>query len=204
MIFYDSPNPAPNPRRVRIFAAEKGIELPTQTVSIIAGEHKAAEFLAINPRGQTPALQLDDGSVLTESVAICRYLEALYPQPPLFGTTPEEIGGIEMWVRRVELIVMPPIGAVWVHTHPFTARLPIQRFAEYGEAQRPRVLDAFALCDTALGETAFIAGEALSMADICLLTAVDFAGFIGIGLPKDLRALDDWHRRVTARPSASA
>ncbi|MGH6786776.1 MAG: glutathione S-transferase family protein [Novosphingobium sp.] len=204
MIFYDSPNPAPNPRRVRIFAAEKGIELPTQAVSIVAGEHKVPDYLAINPRGQTPALQLDDGSVLTESVAICRYLEALHPAPPLFGAAPKEIGAIEMWIRRVELILNPPIGAVWVHTHPFTARLPIQRFAEYGEAQRPRALDAFAMCDAALGETPFIAGESFSMADICLLTAVDFAGFIGIPLPEELRALDDWHRRVTARPSASA
>lgn len=204
MIFYDSPNPAPNPRRVRIFAAEKGITLPTETISIVEGRHKAPEFLAINPRGQTPALQLDDGSVLTESVAICRYLEALHPEPSLFGTNPEEIGAIEMWIRRADLIVMPPIGAVWVHTHPFTARLPIQRFADYGEAQRPRVLEAFEMCDTALAETPFIAGEHYSMADIVLLTAVDFAGFIGISLPEELRYLDDWHRRVTARPSASA
>ena len=203
MIFYDSPH-APNPRRVRIFAAEKGIELPTQSLSIPAGEHKTPEFLAINPRGQTPALQLDDGSVLTESLAICRYLEALHPEPPLFGTTPKEIGAIEMWVRRSELIVMAPVGAVWVHTHPYTARLPIQRFAEYGEAQRPRVLDAYAMCDAALGETPFIAGETFSMADIVLLSVVDFATFVGIPLPEELRRLDDWHRRVTARPSASA
>ena len=204
MLFFDSPNPAPNPRRVRIFAHEKGIALPTQTVSIIAREQKAPEFLAVNSRGQTPALQLDDGSVLTESVAICRFLEALHPAPPLFGTTPEKIGAIEMWIRRADLIVMAPVGAVWVHTHPFTARLPIQRFAEYGEAQRPRVLDAFAMCDDALGDTPFIAGEAFSMADIVLLSVVDFAGFIGIPLPEELRRLDDWHRRVAARPSASA
>ena len=203
MIFYDSPH-APNPRRVRIFAAEKGIALPTRSLSIPAGEHKTPEFLAINPRGQTPALQLDDGAVLTESLAICRYLEALHPAPPLFGTTPEEIGAIEMWIRRSELIVMAPVGAVWVHTHPYTARLPIQRFAEYGEAQRPRVRDAYAMCDAALGETPFIAGETFSMADIVLLSVVDFATFVGIPLPEDLRRLDDWHRRVTARPSASA
>jgi glutathione S-transferase len=204
MLFYNSPNPAPNPRRVRIFAAEKGIELPMRDLSIPAREHKSPEFLEINPRGQTPALQLDDNSVLTESVAICRYLEALHPERPLFGSAPPEIGAIEMWVRRVELIVMPPIGAIWVHTHPFTARLPIQRFADYGEAQRPRVQDAFEMCNAALAETPFIAGETYSMADIVLLTTIDFAGFIGIPLPEELRYLDDWHRRVTARPSASA
>jgi glutathione S-transferase len=204
MLFYNSPNPAPNPRRVRIFAAEKGIELPTRDLSIPAREHKSPEFLAINPRGQTPALQLDDNSVLTESVAICRYLETLHPERPLFGSTPQEVGAIEMWVRRVELIVMPPIGAIWVHTHPFTARLPIQRFAGYGEAQRPRVQDAFEMCNTTLEQTPFITGETYSMADIVLLTTIDFAGFIGIPLPEELRYLDDWHRRVSARPSASA
>lgn len=204
MILYDSPNPAPNPRRVRIFAAEKGIDLPSETVSIVTGEHKASAFLAINPRGQTPALRLDDGSVLTESVAICRYLEALYPEAPLFGTTPAEIGAIEMWIRRIELVLMEPIGKVWVHTHPFTARLPIQRFPEYGETNRPRALDGFAMCDVALGQSTWLAGDAFSMADILLLTTVDFAAFIGIPLPDNLVHLRAWHDRVCARPSAQA
>ena len=99
MIYYDSPNPAPNPRRVRIFAAEKGIELPTQMVSITAREQKSPEFMALNPRGQTPALQLDDGTVIAESIAVCRYLEALHPEPSLFGATPAALGTIEMWDR---------------------------------------------------------------------------------------------------------
>lgn len=204
MIFYDSPNPAPNPRRVRIFAAEKGIDLPSETISIVAGEHKAPAFLAINPRGQTPALKLDDGSVLTESVAICRYLEALHPDAPLFGTTPAEIGAIEMWIRRIELVLMEPIGKVWVHTHPFTARLPIQRFPDYGETNRQRALDAFAMCDAALAGSPWLAGDAYSMADILLLTTVDFAAFIGIPIPEDLVHLRAWHDRMSARPSAQA
>ena len=105
MILYNSPNPAPNPRRVRIFAAEKGIALPMRDLSIPAREHKADEYLALNPRGQTPALQLDDGTVIAESVAICRYLEGLHPEPPLFGTTLREQALIEMWTRRVEMIL---------------------------------------------------------------------------------------------------
>ena len=125
MLFYDSPNPAPNPRRVRIFAAEKGIELPSKEVSIPKREQKAEDFVAKNPRGQTPILELDDGTVIAESVAIMRYLEAEHLEPPLFGTTSREIAEIEMWCRRVEMILMPPVGAVWVHTHPFTAALPI-------------------------------------------------------------------------------
>ena len=204
MIFYDTAEVAPNPRRVRIFAAEKGIDLPRQEVSIVKGEHKAPAYLAVNPRGQTPALALDDGTVLTESVAICRYLEALHPSPALFGETPLEIGAIEMWIRRVELSVMEPVGKVWVHTHPFTARLPIQRFAEYGESNRPRVREAYAQCDAALAQTPFLAGAAYSMADIALLTTVDFATFIGIPLPGELSNLRDWHARVSARPSATA
>ncbi len=203
MIFYDSPNPAPNPRRVRIFAAEKGISLPSKEVSILAREHKAPEFVALNPRGQTPALELDDGTVIAESVAICRFLEALHPDPPLFGRTPTEIGVVEMWNRRVEMIAMNPIGAVWVHTHRFTAAIP-GRNAEWGEANRPRVADAFAFFDQALADREFLAGAAYSMADILLLTTVDFATFVGCGPDESLSSLIRWHERVSARPSASA
>lgn len=203
MIFYDSPNPAPNPRRVRIFAAEKGIELPSQPVSIVKREHKSPEFLALNPRGQTPALQLDDGTVIAESVAICRYLEGLYPEPPLFGIGAVEQALIEMWSRRVEMVLMPPVGAVWVHTHPFTAALP-GRNSEWGEANRPRVDDALRFFDTSLEGRNFIAGDHYTIADILLLTTVDFAAFIGIAMAEDLHNLRAWHARVTARPSATA
>jgi glutathione S-transferase len=203
MIFYDSPNPAPNPRRVRIFAAEKGIELPSQPVSILKREHKSPEYLALNPRGQTPALQLDDGTVITESVAICRYLEAVYPEPPLFGIGAVEQALIEMWSRRVEMILMPPVGAVWVHTHQFTAALP-GRNTEWGEANRPRVDDALRFFDASLEGRTFIAGENYTIADILLLTTVDFAAFVGIEMAEDLNNLHAWHARATARPSATA
>jgi len=203
MIFYDSPNPAPNPRRVRIFAAEKGIELPTQTVSIPAREQKSPEFLALNPRGQTPALALDDGTVIAESVAICRYLEGLQPQPPLFGTDPREQALVEMWSRRVEMVLMPPVGAVWLHTHAFTARLP-GRNAEWGEANRPRADEALRFFDGALQGREFLAADRFTIADILLLTTIDFAAFIGIAMPDDLLALRDWHTRISARPSAAA
>ena len=157
MLFYDSPNPAPNPRRVRIFAAEKGIELPSREVSIPKREQKSPEFLEKNPRGQTPALELDDGTVIAESVAIMRYLEALHPEPSMFGTAPKDIAAIEMWNRRVEMILMPAVAAVWVHTHPFTAALP-GRNADWGEANRPRVADAFWFFDETLKDTEFLAG----------------------------------------------
>lgn len=178
--------------------------MPTENISIMAGEQKSPEFLKINSRGQTPALKLDDGSVLSESVAICRYLEALHPENPLFGATPKEIGAIEMWMRRVEMLVMEPVGKVWVHTHPLTAKLPIKHFPEYGESNRARVLDGFSMCDEALGGREYIAGPAFSMADIILFSTVEFAEFIGINIPEELEHLLDWHARVSARPSANA
>ena len=203
MLFYDSPNPAPNPRRVRIFAAEKGIDLPSQEVSIPQREQKAPEFVAKNPRGQTPILELDDGTVIAESVAIMRYLDALNPEPPLFGGTPLEIAEIEMWNRRVEMILMLPVGAVWVHTHRFTAALP-GRNTEWGEANRPRVEEAMRFFDSSLDGREFLAGSAFSAADILLLTTLDFALFVGLEIPEDCASLREWHARVSARPSASA
>lgn len=203
MLFYDSPNPAPNPRRVRIFAAEKGIELSSKEVSIPKREQKAPDYVAKNPRGQTPILELDDGTVIAESVAIMRYLEAEQPDPPLFGTTAREIAEIEMWNRRVEMILMPAIAAVWVHTHPFTAALP-GRNVEWGESNRPRVVEGMRFFDGSLEGREYLAGSAFSAADILLLTTVDFAKFIGLEMPSECADLLRWHERVSARPSASA
>ena len=203
MLFYDSPNPAPNPRRVRIFAAEKGIDLSSKEVSIPKREQKAPEYVAKNPRGQTPILELDDGTVIAESVAIMRNLEAEQPDPPLFGTTAREIAEIEMWNRRVEMILMPAIAAVWVHTHPFTAALP-GRNVEWGESNRPRVVEGMRFFDGSLEGREYLAGSAFSAADILLLTTVDFAKFIGLEMPSECANLLRWHERVSARPSASA
>jgi len=204
MLLYDSPNPAPNPRRVRIFLAEKGVAVPMQAVSIVRGEHRAPDYLAINPLGQTPALALDDGVVLTESVAICRYLEVLHPDPPLFGADARAGAEIDMWLRRIELRLMVPLGNVWVHTHPFTVRVVRQRFTEFGESQKPRVHAAMREFDTALADRAWLDGRGFSIADIVLLTTIDFADFVGLAIPEECTALRDWHVRASARPSASA
>ena len=203
MLLYDSLNPAPNPRRVRIFAAEKGIDLSSKEVSIPKREQKAPDYVAKNPRGQTPILELDDGTVIAESVAIMRYLEAEQPDPPLFGTTAREIAEIEMWNRRVEMILMPAIAAVWVHTHPFTAALP-GRNVEWGESNRPRVVEGMRFFDGSLEGREYLAGSSFSAADILLLTTVDFAKFIGLDMPSECANLLRWHERVSARPSASA
>ena len=204
MLFYDSPNPAPNPRRVRIYLAEKQVRIPMVPVSIREGEHKGADYLAVNPLGQTPSLALDNGAVITESVAICRYIEGLHPEPPLFGKGALNAAQIDMWTRRVELRLMVPLAMVWVHTHPLTARVVKHQFTEFGETQRPRVLAAMAEFDTALQGREWLDGERYTIADIVLLTTVDFAAFIGVTMPAELTALTDWHARATARPSAQA
>ncbi len=204
MLLYDAPNPAPNPRRVRIFLAEKGIKIPTSELSIIKGEHKAPEFTAKYPQGQLPVLELDDGRILGESISICRYVEALHPAPALFGTDALSIAEVDMWLRRVEFTLMNAVGQIWAHTHPFTARVVVPQYTEFGESNRPKALAAMTRIDEALQLAPFLAGDAYSMADITLLTTLDFAAFIGVAMPEELTALSDWHRRVSARPSASA
>lgn len=203
-ILYDAPNPAPNPRRVRIFLAEKGLTVPTTELSIIKGEHKAPEFTAKYPQGQLPVLELDDGHVIGESVSICRYFEALHPEPPLFGNNPLNIAEIDMWIRRVEFTLMHPVGQIWMHTHPFTARVVVPQFTEFGESNRPKALAAMQRIDELLKSRSYLAGENYSMADIVLLCTIDFAGFIGVAMPENLTALKGWHARMSARPSASA
>lgn len=204
MLFHDAVNPAPNPRRVRIFLAEKGLEVPMTQHSIPRGEHRGEAFLRVNPLGQIPALELDDGTVLTESVAICRYFEALHPDPPLFGTGALGVAQVDMWMRRVELRLLSPLSMVWVHTHPFTARVVKHQYTDFGESQRPRVVHAMREFDAALDGHAWLAGESYTMADILLLTTLDFAAFIGMPLPDDMPHLRNWHARASARPSAAA
>lgn len=203
-LFYDSPSPAPNPRRVRIYLAEKGLSVPSETVHIMKGEHKAPPFIDRYPPGQLPVLELEDGTMIGETVAICRYFEALNPEPPLFGRDPLSIAQTDMWTRRVEMWLGYPLAQVWIHTHPLTARIVKPQYSDYGESNRPRVAAAMERMDARFAESPYLAGEDFSIADIVLLTTIDFAGFIGMPVPDELTALRDWHGRVSARPSASA
>ncbi|MEY2926681.1 MAG: hypothetical protein RL367_1158 [Pseudomonadota bacterium] len=203
MLLYIAPNPAPNPRRVILYLAEKGLTLPIREIALFKGEHKSPEFLAKYPYGQLPALELDDGQVIGESVAICRYLEGLHPEPPLFGTEPLEVAQIDMWLRRVDLTLGMSIRHIWMHTHPLTAQIVSPRFADFGESHRGHALAAMGRIDEALADQEFLAGVQFSMADITLLTTLDFAAFIGVEVPPDLGALKAWHARVSARPSVT-
>ncbi|MFI5316290.1 MAG: glutathione S-transferase family protein [Myxococcota bacterium] len=206
MKLYNDDDPAPNPRRVRIFLLEKGLEIPLVRVPLAEGKHKAPEFLAKNSLGQLPVLELDDGTALAESVSICRYLEALHPEPRLFGRTPAEIGRIDMWIRRIEFRVMLPAGMIWVHAHPFTAAYAASQgrpqFKEFGESNLKVFAGACRWLGREIAGRPFIAGDAYSMADIILQTTLDFGAAIGIDLPDDCKQVSDWYARVSARPSA--
>lgn len=204
MILYGAPLPAPNPRRVRIFLAEKGLDLPEVPLSLVKREHKSDEHKARNSLGQVPTLVLDDGSAISETVAICRYLEESEAGPKLFGATPREKADVDMWVRRIEFQLGGPIGQYWRHAHPFTAAL-LTQFKDFGESNRAHYEAAQVWLDGELARGApFLAGDHYSMADICALTTIDFAAWIGLPLRDDLPHLKAWHDRVASRPSAAA
>ena len=194
----------PNPRRVRIYLAEKGIDVPLVHTDIVKREQKTPEFLAKNPIGSIPVLELDDGTCISESVAICRYFEELYPEPPLFGRSALEKAQIEMWLRRVELNFMVPVGMVWIHGHPLTARL-VKQIPEAADQNRKRVHLGYQLLDDQLATNPFVAGESYSVVDAVLLASLDFAnGLVGVPYAPDLQHLKRWHAVVSARPSADA
>ena len=205
MKLYDENMPAPNPRKVRIFLAEKGVAVPLERVRMMKREHKAPEFLTKNSLGQLPVLELDDGTCISESLAICRYFEELYPEPALFGTNAIERAQIEMWVRRAEFRLWNPMGQVWINADPRTAIVNPNQFKDYGEHSRKVVARAMTWIDSELADgRAFLAGDRFSMADIVLLCGIDFARFVEMDMPDDARRLHAWHARVSARPSASA
>lgn len=194
----------PNPRRVRIYLAEKDIEVPLVHTDIMKREQKTPEFIAKNPIGSIPVLELEDGTCISESVAICRYFEELHPEPPLFGRTPVEKATIEMWLRRVELNLMVPVGMVWIHGHPLTARL-VKQIPEAADQNRKRVRIGYKLFDDQLGANEFVAGSDYSVVDAVLLASLDFAnGLVGVPYPEKLGHLKRWHDMVLARPSAEA
>src|SRR3954462_15460099 len=157
---------APNPRRVRVYLAEKGISLPIEQVDLAAGGHKSDAFTAINPVQRVPALMLDDGTVIAESIAICRYLEALHPDPSLFGRGALEIATIEMWNRRLELHLFSPVAQVFRHTYPAMKEMEVPQVPAWAEANKPRVADFLDVLDRELAGRPFAAGDQFSVADI--------------------------------------
>lgn len=195
---------APNPRRVRIFFAEKGLVLPELVpVDIAKKEHKSEAFTRLNPAQRLPVLLLDDGTALSETMAICRYVESLNPQPALFGRGAKEQALIEMWNRRIELGLFAAVAAVFRHSHPSMAELEDQ-VPEWAQANRESLDDHLWLLELQLASSPFICGDALTVADITAAIAVDFMRPSRIPLPEDFPHIRRWHGEMAARPSWAA
>ena len=203
MKLYDR-GPAPNPRRVRVFLAEKGIAVPMVPVDLGALEHKSADFARINPLQRVPVLVLDDGSAIAESIAICRYFEELHPEPALFGRGAREVAQIEMWNRRLELNLLYPVMHVFRHTHPAMKELEVPQVPAWAEANKPRIAEFLRIFDREIEGRPFVAGDRYSVADITGLAAVDFMARARVAVPEGCANVQRWHAQVSARPSANA
>lgn len=195
---------APNPRRVRVFLAEKGIEVPVVPVDMGAMEHRSAEVSGRNPLQSLPVLELDDGTILTETVAICRYFEEIQPAPPLFGEGAVGRALVEMWQRRVELELFLRVAHAFRHIHPAMKEWEVPQIPVWGEANKPKVTKFLHFLDVELANREFIAGDAYTIADITGLIAIDFMKPARIALPDDCVHVRRWYEAVSARPSAVA
>jgi glutathione S-transferase len=203
MKLYDLP-PSPNARRVRIFIAEKGIEIPQQAVDMAAGENRTDDYLARNSLGKMPVLELDDGTHIAESVAICRYLEELHPEPPMFGRDAVDRARVEMWNRRMEFEILLPMLHVFVHTHEFW-KDRVTQITAWGEKARDDLDQRLPWLDNALEGREFIAGDDYTVADITAQVALLMGrAALGVAIPEKLNNLSGWWNRVSGRPTARA
>ena len=203
MRLYDSKR-APNPRRVRWFMAEKGIEdIEIVEVDILAGDHKKPDYIARAGLANVPVLDLGDGSAITESVAICRYLESVYPEPNMFGRDAKEIAIIEMWTRRAEMMVATPLMLSVRHAHPALAAIEMQ-VPEIAQRNREMAERALKFLDRRLGESEFIAGERITLADIIAFTALDFSRMVKFKPDAALANVARWADAMRARSAAAA
>jgi glutathione S-transferase len=195
---------APNPRRVRIFLAEKNIAIPLVPVDMAALGHREAEIASRNPLRRLPVLELDDCTVLTESVAICRYFEEVQPEPALFGHGALGKALVEMWQRRIELNLFSAVASAFRHIHPAMKEWEVPQVPEWGEANKAKAVEFLELLDAELAAREFAAGDAFSIADITGLVALDFMKPARISIPENLANVLRWHRALAARPSAAA
>ncbi|WP_299862205.1 glutathione S-transferase [uncultured Hoeflea sp.] len=195
---------APNPRRVRVFLAEKGVEIDLVPIDMGQLGHRSAEVSALNPLQRLPVLLLDDGTALSESVAICRYIEELHPDPPLMGVDARDRAIVEMWNRRVEMHFLASVAAAFRHTHPAMKEWEVPQFPEWGEANRPKAAAFLEMLDKELADSEFIAGDRFTIADITAMIGMDFTKPARIERPEHLAHVMRWYQAVKARPSAEA
>jgi len=195
---------APNPRRVRIFLAEKGVEVPLEPVDMTALGHKSEAVSSRNPLQRLPVLELDDGTIISESVAICRYFEELHPDPALMGVNAVDKAIVEMWQRRMELNLLLLVANVFRHAHPAMAEWEVPQIKEFSEANKPKALASMAWLNDELKAREFIAGDRFSIADITAMIAIDFLKPARLQVPDDHENLLRWYKDVKSRPSANA
>ena len=195
---------APNPRRVRVFLVEKGIAVPLVPVDMGALEHKGQTVSSRNPLRRLPVLELDDGTVITESVAICRYFEELHPEPALFGRGALGKAQVEMWQRRMEFNLLSCVAHAFRHIHPAMKEWEIPQIPEWGEANKPKALEFLRILDGELAKREFAAGDSYSIADITGLIAIDFMKPARIKVPEECTNVLRWHQAISSRPSAAA
>lgn len=203
MKLYDSLGP--NPRLVRLFMAEKGVDLPKAQIDLMGGENRRPPYTDRNPGGQMPALELDDGTLLAETVAICEYLEELHPSPPLVGSTPAERANTRMWTRRVELWITEPLTAGFRFGEGlamFKGRM--RTIPQAADDLKATARDGIEKLDGLVAGRDFIAGSRLTLADIVLYSFLDFAAGVGQPLDPKNANLTAWFARMAARPSADA
>jgi glutathione S-transferase len=202
MKIYNS-STAPNPRRVRIFLAEKEIRIPYEEVDIVNAVNRGAEFRKKNPLATVPVLELDDGTCISESVSICRYFEELQASPPLFGTGAKDRAIIDMWNRRMEFAVLQPIADAFRQRHEFF-KGRIRQVPEYADVQRLNSEDGLKWLDEELANRRFVAGDNFTIADITAMVAIDFGRVSKIAIKPEQKSLARWHAEVSSRPSATA
>jgi glutathione S-transferase len=203
MKLYDSRR-APNPRRVRWFMAEKGIDdIEIIDVDLLAGAHRTPEYVARAGIAQAPALTMDDGTTVTESLAICRYLESGYPEPNMFGRDPKETAVIEMWTRRAELLCAYPLMLAVRHGHPALAVLETQ-VPEVSANNRQQAERSLKLFDRRLAESPWIAADRVTVADGVLFVGMEFARLVRFAIPEELSHLAKWQAAMRERASAGA
>jgi glutathione S-transferase len=202
MKIYNS-STAPNPRRVRIFLAEKEIRIPYEEVDIVNAVNRGTEFRKKNPLATVPVLELDDGACISESVSICRYFEELQPSPPLFGTGAKDRAIVDMWNRRMEFAVLQPIADAFRQRHEFF-KGRIRQMPEYADIQRLNAEDALRWLDGELANRRFVAGDNFTIADITAMVAIDFGRVSKIAIKPEHRNLARWHAEASSRPSAKA
>jgi glutathione S-transferase len=196
-------NGAPNPKKLRVYLAEKGLSIPTEQVNIVSQDNRKPEFLKKNPMGGLPVLELDDGSCLSESLAIMEYLEELHPEPPLIGKNPRERARVRELERMAEMGVLSAVGTYFQNTHPFMSGR-LKQSPDTAENAKARLASNLKILDDAIGKKPFVAGDRPSIADCTLFAALEFAEFAQAPIDPGCKNVARWYQSFKERPSAKA